>query len=193
MAECTKVQLAKPFDSSVVKGRKIVQIRSEIVLHVLYALCGLSTPSSHKLFTKSECRSDNWLADIADAAGAMKHIFILGLLAIIQAQVTARPESGRDRFVAHEWGTFTSVQAADGVLIEWNPFVTAELPKFVYQRDRPGESARNLSAYIGGKGAFLALQRMETPVIYFYSDQDRTVDVSVQFPQGVVTEWYPQI
>ena len=33
---------------------------------------------------------------------------------------------------------------------------------------------------------------METPVIYFYSDHERTVDVSVDFPQGTITEWYPQ-
>ena len=35
-------------------------------------------------------------------------------------------------FVAHEWGTFTSVQGADGVQFDWNPFVAPELPKFVY-------------------------------------------------------------
>jgi hypothetical protein len=34
---------------------------------------------------------------------------------------------------------------------------------------------------------------METPVIYFYSDQQRTVDVAVKFPQGIITEWYPQV
>jgi hypothetical protein len=33
---------------------------------------------------------------------------------------------------------------------------------------------------------------METPVIYFYSDKELAVDVDVQFPQGNVTEWYPQ-
>jgi hypothetical protein len=37
-----------------------------------------------------------------------------------------------------------------------------------------------------------SLIRMETPVIYFYSDQERTVDVRVKFPAGRVTEWYPQ-
>src|SRR5258706_8065368 len=43
-----------------------------------------------------------------------------------------------------------------------------------------------------GKGAMLTLQRMETPVIYFYADKEQTVDVSVDFPQGLITEWYPQ-
>jgi hypothetical protein len=42
------------------------------------------------------------------------------------------------------------------------------------------------------KVSIQALQRMETPVIYFYSDEPRSVDVSVNFPQGFITEWYPQ-
>lgn len=91
-------------------------------------------------------------------------------------------------FVAHEWGTFTSVQGADGIQLEWNPLVTTDLPKFVYGRQVRRQPFREY----GGKAAFLALQRMETPVIYFYSHKELTVDVSVCFPQGVVTEWYPQ-
>ena len=45
---------------------------------------------------------------------------------------------------------------------------------------------------IRGKVFMVTLQRMETPVIYFYSDQPLTADVSVAFPQGFITEWYPQ-
>ena len=95
--------------------------------------------------------------------------------------------AGQDRFVAHEWGTFTSVQGADGIQIEWNPFVPAELPKFVY-----GQPYRRVG---GGvlKGEMIARQRMETPVIYFYSEAPRTVDVTVKFEEGKVTEWYPQV
>jgi hypothetical protein len=33
--------------------------------------------------------------------------------------------------------------------------------------------------------------RMETPVLYFYSTHDATVDVSVSFSHGLITEWYP--
>jgi hypothetical protein len=32
---------------------------------------------------------------------------------------------------------------------------------------------------------------METPVLYFYSTHDATVDVSVSFFRGLITEWYP--
>ena len=34
--------------------------------------------------------------------------------------------------------------------------------------------------------------RMETPVIYFYAPRAMTVNVSVQFRQGVITEWFPR-
>jgi len=96
-------------------------------------------------------------------------------------------------YVAHEWGTFTSVQGADGVPLEWNPLTSSELPGFVHDWSKPlGEPRRHLTGF-GGKTAFRTLQRMETPVIYFYADKPQTVDVTVKFPQGLVTEWYPQV
>lgn len=102
-----------------------------------------------------------------------------------------------DSFVAHEWGTFTSVQGADGNLLPWHPLQSSELPAFVH--DWSSEGSNSALARFGpvtpgtGKYSIISLQRMETPVIYFYSDHKRTVDVSVGFPDGFVTEWYPQI
>jgi hypothetical protein len=32
---------------------------------------------------------------------------------------------------------------------------------------------------------------METPVLYFYTQQPRTLSVRVDFPRGSITEWYP--
>jgi len=95
-------------------------------------------------------------------------------------------------FTAHEWGTFTSVQGADGVLLDWRPLETSRLPKFVYDWKAPGLNCRAAGNLAFGKGAMLTLQRMETPVIYFYADEKQSVDVSVNFPQGLITEWYPQ-
>lgn len=95
-------------------------------------------------------------------------------------------------FVAHEWGTFTSVQGADGVQMEWNPLVAPELPKFVYDRTRPRSAKAVRGILLAGKTGMTTRQRMETPVIYFYSDRARTLDVTVRFPEGTVTEWYPQ-
>lgn len=33
---------------------------------------------------------------------------------------------------------------------------------------------------------------METPVIYFYAENEMDVSVSIDFPKGKITEWYPQ-
>ena len=114
----------------------------------------------------------------------MKNIFLLGFVMMGIGSATL---AAQDRFVAHEWGTFTSVQGADGIQIEWNPFVPAELPKFVY-----GQPHRRAGTGIL-KGDITARQRMETPVIYFYSETPRVVDVTVNFPEGKITEWYPQV
>src|SRR5947208_3041828 len=96
-----------------------------------------------------------------------------------------------DEFVAHEWGTFTSVQGADGVQMTWNPFIHTDLPGFVYNRGQAAAFGWRLSDY-DVKGEMMTIVRMETPVIYFYSKEARTVDVTVKFPQGRITEWYPQ-
>ena len=99
----------------------------------------------------------------------------------------------KEGYVAHEWGTFTSVQGANGVPLEWNPLTSSELPGFVHDWSKPlGEPRRHLTGFVG-KTAFRTLQRMETPVIYFYADSPQNLDVTVKFPQGLVTEWYPQV
>ena len=125
----------------------------------------------------------------------MKTLFLLLLAAL--AHVTAfagggsKPENPKS-LVLHEWGTFTSVQGADGVQIKWNPFTVSELPKFVYSLNNPGIKSDLAISYLLGKPNLLALQRMETPVIYLYSDKDVSVDLTVGFPEGTITEWYPQ-
>lgn len=123
----------------------------------------------------------------------MKTTLFCLVLVSSQLHLFAGSDAAED-FVAHEWGTFTSVQAADGIQLEWNPLITTELPAFVYDRNRPnGGNHGQRFADFSSKSAFVTLQRMETPVIYFYSKKERTVDVAVKFPQGIITEWYPQL
>jgi hypothetical protein len=94
-------------------------------------------------------------------------------------------------FVAHEWGTFTAVAGPDGKAVLWQPLDgSSDLPDFVYGPERLQEGLRQ--AYGQGKGQS-ALIRMETPVIYFYTDVERVVNVSVSFPNGQLTEWYPRV
>ena len=33
---------------------------------------------------------------------------------------------------------------------------------------------------------------LETPVVYFYSDKETTASLRVDFPEGTMTDWYPQ-
>jgi hypothetical protein len=95
------------------------------------------------------------------------------------AHVPAQPATAED-LVVHEWGTFTSIAGEDGTAVEWTPLVGPDdLPCFV---DR---------FQVGLKGLLPGTVRMETPVLYFYSPRDVTVDVAVRFRQGLVTEWYP--
>jgi hypothetical protein len=97
-----------------------------------------------------------------------------------------------DPLVVHEWGTFTSVQAADGVQREWTASISVDLPHFVYSRHiRNGGLTGVMLADNGTKGRIAGFLRMETPVIYFYSMTEREVDVRVDFPAGRITEWYP--
>ena len=83
--------------------------------------------------------------------------------------------------VVHEWGTFTSVAGDDGAAVEWvPPNGPQDLPCFV------GRVGSNI------KGWLPATVRMETPVLYFYSAEERTVDVRVRFRRGIISEWYPR-
>ena len=106
---------------------------------------------------------------------------------------------GRDecscRFARGHWvcgariGDVYFREGSDAIPLEWSPLVSSELPKFVYGCSRKNHDRGRAE---DTKAVFRTLQRMETPVIYFYSDQPRTIDVAVRFPQGEITEWYPQ-
>lgn len=97
-------------------------------------------------------------------------------------------------YVVHEWGTFTSLQGANGVQLSWLPQIGADLPPFVYRDNlRNSIGAGYLSRSVMSKASRRARQRMETPVLYFYSEKPRTVDVEVRFPNGSITEWYPRV
>lgn len=82
--------------------------------------------------------------------------------------------------VVHEWGTFTTVAGLGGEALAWRPLERPDpLPSFV------GTIAGRF------KGDLTARVRMETPVVYFYSDRDVDAAVRVGFPGGRITEWFP--
>ena len=108
----------------------------------------------------------------------VKSVIALALLTPLFAADAVPPTAG---LTVHEWGTFTSIAAADGSAEPWVSLSPpADLPCFVY----------HLSAQCLKCGANRV--RMETPVIYFYSTQPLTASVHVDLPSGLITEWYPQ-
>jgi hypothetical protein len=98
---------------------------------------------------------------------------------------SAQPKSYSGHgFVVHEWGTDTIVVGSDGSLQRGLHHEEEDLPGFVYDRVKAGTLLGTMPS---------VTIKMETPVTYFYSDQPLSVQASVSFPKGVLTQWYPQV
>ena len=112
------------------------------------------------------------------------------------------------KFEAHEWGTFTSLVGSNGITQKGMYHEDEPLPDFVHgfgevqppvaTPPKPPTPPRPPSPCHGkicfGDDTLIQngiTQKMETPVIYFYSDVSRRVNVNVKFPEGVVTDTYP--
>lgn len=110
------------------------------------------------------------------------------------------------KYEAHEWGTFTSLVGSNGITQNGMYHEDEPLPSFVYkfgevQADRhrpvvlppPEEDCRHSKICFSSQmlEKNIITQKMETPVIYFYSDKTDQIEVNVKFPEGVVTESYP--
>jgi hypothetical protein len=93
----------------------------------------------------------------------------------------AQTPSTDPALTAHEWGTFTSIAGKDGRAATWLPLTgSTDLPAFVEHFQTPDF-----------KGGLRGTVRMETPVLYFYTNHATTLSVHVSFSQGLITEWYP--
>jgi hypothetical protein len=105
-----------------------------------------------------------------------------GLLAVWCHAADTTPAPKVDQgLTVHEWGTFSTFSGSDGANLKFRPYDN-DLPGFVH-----GYLQRNSKE--GPAGGTISL---ETPVIYFYSDKALTASVWVDFPKGILTEWYPQ-
>jgi hypothetical protein len=117
-------------------------------------------------------------------------LFLIAQIAQIKLLPTAEARNRQTDFVAHEWGTFTSVIGRDGQPLEWSPLsFESDLPAFVYSIDK-GASWRGLR--YPSKSRSSTTVRMETPVLYFYASDPMTIAARVEFPGGRITEWYPK-
>jgi hypothetical protein len=90
-------------------------------------------------------------------------------------------------FVVHEWGTFTTVSGSDGRLLSGLEVEEERLPNFVHCHAGFAPANKGWSRPVSN-----VTVKMETPVIYFYSDRQREVQVDVRFAGGSISQWYPQ-
>lgn len=95
------------------------------------------------------------------------------------ALILAAP-SDPEGLVVHEWGTFLAMNGSDGVSLDGMYHEEHALPTFVHARSRDQLRLP------------MSLLKNETPVVYFYAAQPQRVQVEVQFPTGLWTQWYPQ-
>lgn len=97
------------------------------------------------------------------------------------------PTGAAADYVAHEWGTFTSMADTEGLVLEGLHHEEEALPDFVHDLTTIAETgctqAKLAASYV--------TQKMETPVVYFHADQPLQVRVAVQFRQGLMTQFYP--
>jgi hypothetical protein len=102
---------------------------------------------------------------------------------------------GPQSLTVHEWGTFTSVNSSAGSLMEGMHHEEEALPAFVYGRGKLANPTSPPTNPAGMKGfeqpPVGVTQKLETPVLYFYGSPGADVRVRVDFPEGVVSEWYP--
>ncbi|MEO0479434.1 MAG: hypothetical protein AAF196_08140 [Planctomycetota bacterium] len=110
------------------------------------------------------------------------------LIGSLRAQEGGQPQEEESPFVVHEWGTFTSMQGSDGYALEGLHHEEEALPEFVHD----ATTLLDLGSAKHTKfPASHVLQKMETPVIYFYSDVRREVEVDVYYPKGLLTQYFP--
>jgi hypothetical protein len=119
---------------------------------------------------------------------AMAFCGLTGSVLTVGGRLAGASNADPAGLTVHEWGTFTSIAGSDGQAVEWRPLSgPSDLPCFV--------TALNPNSVKTGPGGIPALKatvRMETPVLYFYSQREQTVRASVTFHHGIISEWYPQ-
>lgn len=76
----------------------------------------------------------------------------------------------------HEWGSINIVTGTDQVNVGDISDDQSDLPNFVE---------------VWKKQAVIRPMVIEKPIIYFYSDKVQNVRVSVRYPEGIFTQWWP--
>jgi len=80
-------------------------------------------------------------------------------------------------FEVHEWGSINIVTGTDEVVVGDISDDQSDLPNFVE---------------VWKKQAVIQPIMIEKPIIYLYSDKVKNVRVSVRYPEGIFTQWWPK-
>lgn len=122
----------------------------------------------------------------------MKRLLLSSILLSLSASLCIVPRAAAQELVVHEWGTFTTLQGSNGIMLSGLYRDEEELPPFVYSHGGFSPQPTDYS----GKGFYANLGsvtvKMETPVLYFYAPVSMPVGVRVDFPRGSISQWYPQ-
>jgi hypothetical protein len=110
-------------------------------------------------------------------------------LSVLIALILLRGSAYTQQLTIHEWGTFTTLHGSAGGSLSGLYFEEEQLPPFVYHF--PGFSPDSTLTWNGYKPCRDVTVKMETPVLYFYSSTEQAVQVHVDFPMGVISQWYP--
>jgi hypothetical protein len=109
-------------------------------------------------------------------------VLLVGCGSTSVAPIVGPPAQG---LIVHEWGTYTSVQSSDGRSMQGLQHTEEALPDFVHMRG-PNPTQKGVETLPSP-----VTQKLETPVLYFYGAPNTDFKAHVDFPQGVVSEWYP--
>jgi hypothetical protein len=125
----------------------------------------------------------------------MKIFYALIFLTCVSIHVQAQ-ENPNPKITVHEWGTITTIHQLNGTpLGKLNALgVDHSLPEFVHRLDQALLQYQSLSKarYPSNGGHPDVTMRLETPVIYFYTDaKEVTLDVETSFQGGLLNEYYP--
>jgi hypothetical protein len=128
-------------------------------------------------------------------------VFALVMLAMTGSSPVTASTDDLNRpgaLTVHEWGTFTTVGGLDGKPIDWLPLAGPnDLPCFVEHFGtnrlfKVAPPSSNSLTYAEASTRMKGKVRMETPVLYFYSPREENLNIKVDFPNGLISEWYPQ-
>src|SRR6185436_11067205 len=106
-------------------------------------------------------KTQRWTSTIAFTRSLSRRTKLLMCSALGVAAIALIGSATHERrgFVAHEWGTFTSVQGADGALMDWRPLETVDLPRFVYNWSHPGFNRSGAGQLASGNSRGLSSRR----------------------------------